>query len=254
MKNIFRSNTSYFIPIQITLTIVMLLAIILGDFSWKWWVAGIVSYFITGCLGITVTFHRYLTHHSFKMSKSLEYLFSFFGSMGGTGSTIGWVAVHRHHHSHSDTIEDPHSPRHQGWKVLFPNYDFTWNKWAVRDLLVNKFHLFLHQYYFLILAVWASILTTCFGVAGFVFLFSMPIVCQVWSSVLSNYVNHAQWVPFGYRNYNLKDDSVNNALLALITFGEGWHNNHHATPGRASFKRKWWEFDLTGSVINLIKK
>ena len=123
MRNIFRSNTNYFIPIQITLTIVLLLAIIFGDFSWKWWVAGVVSYFITGCLGITVTFHRYLTHHSFKMSKSLEYLFSFFGSMGGTGSTIGWVAVHRHHHSHSDTIEDPHSPRHQGWKVLFPNYD-----------------------------------------------------------------------------------------------------------------------------------
>jgi fatty-acid desaturase len=174
--------------------------------------------------------------------------------MGGTGSTIGWVAVHRHHHSHSDTIEDPHSPRHQGWKVLFPNYDFTWNKWAVRDLLVNKFHLFLHQYYFLILALWALILTALFGIAGFVFLFSMPIVCQVWSSVLSNYVNHAQWVPFGYRNYNLKDDSVNNALLALITFGEGWHNNHHATPGRASFKRRWWEFDLTGSIINLVKK
>jgi stearoyl-CoA desaturase (delta-9 desaturase) len=174
--------------------------------------------------------------------------------MGGTGSTIGWVAVHRHHHSHSDTTEDPHSPRHQGWKVLFPNYDFTWNKWAVRDLLIDKFHLFLHQYYFLILAIWGLILTLVFGISGFVFLFSMPIVCQVWSSVLSNYVNHAEWVPLGYKNYNLKDDSVNNALLALITFGEGWHNNHHATPGRASFKRKWWEFDLTGSIINLIKK
>jgi len=253
-NDLLRSNTKYFIPLQITLTLVILWALIFGGFSWYWWVFGLIGYFITGCLGITVTFHRYLSHKSFKISKWLEYIFSFFGAMGGTGSSIGWVAVHRQHHSHSDVEGDPHSPRLNGWKVLFPNYDFKWNKWPIRDLIVDKFHLFLHEYYFGILFSWGVLLSLLFGVEGFIFLFCFPIVCQVWSSVLSNYVNHATWLPFGYKNFDIKDDSVNSLPLALITFGEGWHNNHHKFPGRSSFKHKWWEYDLTGWVIKIIKK
>lgn len=253
-RDLVRSNTQYFIPIQLALTALVLWAAIFGNYAWYWWVAGLVGYFCTGCLGITVTFHRYLSHKSFKLARPLEYLFSFFGAMGGTGSSIGWVAVHRQHHSNSDRPGDPHSPKLYGWKVFFPNYMFKWNKWPIRDLIVDKFHLYLHEYYFAIIALWAAVLTLAFGTEGFIFLFALPIVCQVWSSVLSNYGNHATWWPFGYRNFNLRDDSVNSMPLAMITWGEGWHNNHHRFPGSYTFKQKWWELDPTAWVIDLVRQ
>lgn len=254
LKTLVRSNTNYFIPIQLTLTALVLGAAIFGDFSWHWWVAGVFCYFCTGCLGVTVMFHRYLSHKSYKTSKWIEYLFSFFGAMGGTGSSIGWVAVHRQHHIYSDKPGDPHSPKILGWRVFFPNYMFKWNKWPIRDLIVDKFHLFLHEYYFAIVGAWALLLTLIFGLEGFIFLFAMPIVLQVWFSVISNYGNHAPNWPFGYQNFDTKDLSVNSLPLALITWGEGWHNNHHRYPGSYTFKQKWWELDPTAWVINLIKK
>jgi stearoyl-CoA desaturase (delta-9 desaturase) len=253
MKKLFIANTRYFTFIQILLTITLLLAFIFGNYGLQWWLIGLFCYFITGCLGITLTFHRYLSHKSFKMPKWVEYVFTFFGCVGGTGSSIGWVAIHRQHHKHSDDEHDPHSPKYQGWKVLFPNYITNGNKFTVRDLIVNRYHFFLHSYYFLILIGWALLLTLLFGSAGFVFLFAMPIVCQVWSSVLSNYINHSNWFPGGYKNFIIKDDSVNNPLVAFMTWGEGWHNNHHYNTRSYTFKKKWWEFDITAFIIDLIR-
>jgi stearoyl-CoA desaturase (delta-9 desaturase) len=253
MKNLFVANTKYFTTIQILLSIILLSYIIIFDYSWLWLIAGVFGYFLTGCLGITLTFHRYLSHKSFKMPRWLEYLFTFFGCMGGTGSSIGWVAIHRQHHKHSDNENDPHSPRHQGWKVLFPSYITNGNKFTIRDLITNKYHFFLHKYYFLILISWGLLLSLFFGLPGFIFLFCMPIVCQVWVSVLSNYVNHSEWFPGGYKNFNIKDDSINHFLIALISWGEGWHNNHHNNTRNYTFKEKWWEFDLTAFIIDLIR-
>ena len=102
MKNLFVANTKYFTTIQILLSIILLSYLIIFDYSWLWLIAGLLGYFLTGCLGITLTFHRYLSHRSFKIQRWLEYLFTFFGCMGGTGSSIGWVAIHRQHHKHSD--------------------------------------------------------------------------------------------------------------------------------------------------------
>lgn len=249
----FISNTKYFLHLQLLLTVVLLWAAFFGGYDLSWWIYGIIGYFITGCLGVTLTFHRYLSHKSFTMPKWLEYLFSFFGAMGGTGSSVGWVWVHREHHKHSDEEVDPHSPKHHGWKVLFPNYELTGNKYIVRDLITDKFHFILHKYYYLILIGWASLLTLLFGIKGFIFLFAMPVVLQIWVSVLSNYINHSKWFPGGYRNYDIKDDSVNHFLIALISWGEGWHNNHHYNTRSYSFKRKWWEFDLTAFIIDLIR-
>ncbi len=252
LKDIVRSNTTYFVPIQLIVTAFVSYYLFTFDYSLMWVVIGLGCYFLTGCLGITVTFHRYLSHHSYKMNKFFEYLFSFLGSMGGTGSTIGWVAVHKQHHHNSDKNTDPHSPKILGWKVLFPNYKFSMNKWSLRHLITNPFHLYLHEYYFLIMAVWGLLIFSFFGLNGFVFIFCFPIVLQIWISVLSNYANHLPG--FGYRNFETHEDSINSSILALLTWGEGWHNNHHKYPSRYSFQYKWWELDISGLIIKAIKK
>lgn len=249
MKQIFRANTTFFPIIQLVST-VMIIYMIFNTPSVDWWLLSVFVYFLTGCLGITVTFHRQLTHRSFKFRwKWMEYLFTFFGAIGGTGSSIGWVAVHHDHHKKSDKEGDPHSPHNGFWNVIIPRYSFDMNKWSVRQLITNKFHLFLHNYYFAILIAWLMFLFIIGGFYVFAFAGIIPMGIQIWISVLSNYGNH-KW---GYRNFDTQEDSRNTWWLAILAWGEGWHNNHHAKPGRWSFKIKWWEIDPSSWVIRLVK-
>ncbi len=250
-KNLTRSNTKYFVSIQIALTIIVLSYLYWGKYSPTWLLTGIFVYFLTGCLGVTVTFHRLLSHKSYTTHKMFKNIFSLFGALGGTGSPIGWVAVHRQHHACSDKANDPHSPKNLGLKVFFPSYEFEMNKWPIRDLITDRFQQIIHDYYFAILAAWAALITLILGEKGFVFIFSMPIVLQIWTSVISNYFNHKpNW---GYRNFSTADQSNNLWWLALLAWGEGWHNNHHQYPGKSSFQHKWWEFDISGIVIKIIR-
>ncbi len=250
-KDLTRSNTKYFVSIQMVLTTVVVGYLIYGTYSTRWLIAGLFFYFLTGCLGITVTFHRLLSHKSYTTHTTIEYLFSLLGALGGTGSAIGWVAVHRQHHLHSDQSSDPHSPKNLGLKVFFPSYEFQMNKWAIRDLITNRFQQVLHDYYFLILFLWSLIITALFGYNGFIFIFAFPIILQIWTSVLSNYSNHkSNW---GYRNFSTTEQSNNLWWVALLAWGEGWHNNHHKYPGKSSFQHNWWEFDISGLIIKIIR-
>ena len=253
IKDIFRSNTQLFPVGQLIATsaiLYMLYQTIQGAVAWEWWLASYAMYFCTGCLGITITFHRYLTHRSFKYRyKWMEYLFSFFGAMGGTGSSIGWVAVHNEHHKHTDKEGDPHGPHLGFWNVMVPRYTFDMNKFAVRHLVTDKFHLILHNYYYLIMLAWIFALYLIGGFNLAIFVGVIPVGFQVWASVLSNFGNHT----WGYRNFQTKEHSTNTWWLALLTFGEGWHNNHHAKPGRWNFSYHWWEIDMSAWVIRLLK-
>lgn len=206
-------------------------------------------YFLTGCLGITITFHRYLSHKSFKMSKPMEYLLSIFGALGGTGSPLGWVAVHKNHHKYSDREGDPHSPRQYGWRILFSTYKFEFDKWQVRHLICDPFHLALHNYYHLWIILWAGTLWFI-SAKLLIFGFIIPVTIQLWASNLSNWGNHL----FGYRNFATPEYSTNTWWLAAITWGEGWHNNHHRYPNRWNFRHKWWEIDISSWVIRLLKR
>lgn len=216
-------------------------------FDWYWWLISVGVYYLTGCLGITITFHRYLTHRSFKMPKALEYLFSFFGSMGGTGSPIGWIAVHNAHHRYSDKQGDPHSPHTLGLKMLLSKYDYDFKLRDAKFLLGSKFHIFLHEYYYLIMLIWAGLLFAI-DIKLFLFVFIVPAFFQIWASNISNYANHK----YGYKNYPTTDGSTNTWWVSAITWGEGWHNNHHAEPWEYTFQRKWWEFDISAYTIYLI--
>lgn len=246
--NMFISNSAALPYIQVALTTVVVLFMLLMPQSTALWVLSFAIYAIIGCFGISVGYHRLLTHKSFKTSKFWERFCTLAGMLAFTGSSIGWVGMHRQHHRYSDKPGDPHSPLVHGTKMLLASYDFDSNKWAVRYLITDKFHLFVHKYYFLILAAWAAV-WALLGLHFLMFIVVIPAVISIWVSTISNYMNH-KW---GYTNYVTTDNSKNLWINAIFTFGEGWHNNHHARPGNYDFQVKWWEIDLGASVIRRIK-
>lgn len=216
----------------------------------------LVGYFLYGCLGIVVTFHRYLTHQSYDTNPSIVKLFSILGCFAGTGSPLAWVAIHINHHLKSDKPEDPHSPLYKGIKIFSLNYVnevSSDTKWRMRHLVTDKFQQFLHRYYFLINIAYSVLLYMVGGFYLMVFLHWAPAMITAIMSNVVNYVGHKpNWLG-SYRSYNLNDQSANNWLWAIPSWGEAWHNNHHRFPKDYTFKKKWFEIDISGLIIKLLK-
>ncbi len=205
-------------------------------------------YFLTGCLGMTMTYHRLLAHKSWKSPKWFEYIGALLGTIGLTGSTIGWVAIHREHHRYSDKEKDPHSPIYKGfWKVQYLSmFEKPVVKYVI-DLARSKFHTKVHKFYWLINIVYGIILFFIdpFAIV-YAYLFPAMILWNAGSFV--NTINHL----FGYRSHNTDDSSVNNLFLGYFVWGEGWHNNHHANQHDPKFGKKWWELDIGYLFIKLL--
>lgn len=216
----------------------------------------LLGYFLYGCLGIVVTYHRNLTHHSYKTHPLLTKIFSILGCLAGTGSPLAWVAIHINHHLKSDKPDDPHSPLYKGIKIFALDYAHEVDKntkWRMRDLITDKFQQFLHRYYFAIIALYSLALFIIGGFYLMVFLHWAPAALTAIMSNVINYVGHKpNWLG-SYRSYNLADQSANNWLWAIPSWGEAWHNNHHRFPKDYTFKKKWWEIDISGAIIKLIK-
>jgi stearoyl-CoA desaturase (delta-9 desaturase) len=214
------------------------------------WIITLIVYFLCGCLGLVVTYHRLLAHNSWPAKNWMRRLGSVLGSYSGVGPPIGWVAVHRAHHKYVDTIKDPHSPKHKGfvhvhWLGMFDNAGV---EHAV-DMLRDKFQMFLYKNYFrLHLAVgliWLLIDPVLFVCA---YLAPMALIWEMGVSV--NSINHC----WGYQNRQSTHSAYNNHFTGYLFFGEGWHANHHDHPIEPSTKERWWEFDLSGSIIKLLSK
>jgi stearoyl-CoA desaturase (delta-9 desaturase) len=216
----------------------------------------LLGYFLYGCIGIVVTFHRYLTHKSYETSNTFVKLFSLLGCFAGTGSPLAWVAIHINHHLKSDKENDPHSPLYRGLKIFSLSYESQIDrntKWRMRELISNRYQQFLHRYYFLILLSWSLVLFLIGGFYLMIFLHWAPAVITVLMSNMVNYIGHKpNWLG-GFRRYNLSDQSTNNWLWAIPSWGETWHNNHHRHPKNFSCGEKWWEIDIASYVIRLIK-
>lgn len=217
----------------------------------------LLGYFLYGCLGIVVTYHRRLTHNSYQTYPTLTKILSVLGCLAGTGSPLAWVAIHINHHLKSDKVDDPHSPLYKGIKIFTLDYVNEVNndtKWRMRSLVTDKFQQFLHRYYFAIIATYSLVLYLIGGFYLLVFFHLMPALITGLMSNVVNYVGHKpNWLG-GYRSYNLNDQSSNNWLWAIPSWGESWHNNHHRFPKDYTFKKQWYEFDISGAIINLIKK
>ncbi|XP_024184379.1 palmitoyl-monogalactosyldiacylglycerol delta-7 desaturase, chloroplastic-like [Rosa rugosa] len=228
-----------------------------GPFYFNWsalWVALALVY-VTG-LGITLSYHRNLAHRSFRLPKLLEYLFAYFAVLSAQGSPIDWVSTHRYHHQYTDTEKDAHSPlkgfwfSHMGWildsNARFGRYGGLRN---VEDLKRQAFYRFLHNTYLLHSIILGGIL---YAVGGFPFIvwgMGVRMVYVFHGTLLVNSAGHI----WGYQAWKTSDLSKNLWWLALVAFGEGWHNNHHAFEYSARQGLEWWQFDLTWYIIKFLE-
>ncbi len=226
-------------------------------FSWKALIVTVALYWITIGFGISLGYHRLHTHRSFQVPLGLEYLFALFGAMTLEGGPIFWVATHRIHHQKSDQAGDPHSPRdgawwaHIGW-ILFgeTNHNNTkmMSKYAP-DLAKHRFYIWLNNYHWVPTVVLAAVLFAIGGLPLMLWAVCVRIVVGLHATWLVNSATHL----WGTRRFETKDDSRNSWWVALMTFGEGWHNNHHAHPTSARHGLAWYEFDISWISLKIMK-
>jgi stearoyl-CoA desaturase (delta-9 desaturase) len=233
---------------QILAHLSLLIMIIYG--SWQQWIISICLYVLISTIGGTITYHRLISHRSFNSPPWFEYIGTILASLGGNGSSITWAAIHREHHRYTDKEKDPHSPKyHSFFKIQFLSMLDKPNIRYVPDLLRSKFHLWIHQYYWIINIIYVTIIMILDPFA-IIYAYFVPTLMVWHAGSLINTLNHTH----GYRNYDTTDISTNNLITGYLVGGEGWHNNHHAMPSNPSFKKNWWEFDLGYFIINLVKK
>jgi sn-1 stearoyl-lipid 9-desaturase len=225
-----------------------------GIFSWQAVGVAVLLHWITGGLGITLGWHRLLSHRSFQVPKWLEYFFALCGTLALQGGIIWWVGLHRHHHLHSDQDVDHHDSKkgflwsHVRWMCYEIPAESDIPRFT-KDLVNDRFYNFLNDYFFPLQVVLGVILYAI-GSWPFVFwgVFARLVV-----------VYHCTWLvnsathKFGYRNFDTTDNSTNCWWVALTTYGEGWHNNHHAYQYSARHGMKWWEIDITWITIQVLQ-
>ena len=215
-------------------------------------VLGIALYWLR-LFAIGAGYHRYFSHRAYSTGRVFQFLLAFFAQSTAQKSVLWWAAKHRHHHLHSDTELDVHSPRqkgflysHVGW-IFARRHDAT-DLVKVQDLAAFPELLWLHKYELVPPIILAA---TCFIVAGW----SGLVVGFFWSTVLVYHatfgINSLAHV-YGSQRYVTGDDSRNNWLLALATMGEGWHNNHHAYQSSVRQGFRWWEIDLTYYILKAL--
>ena len=205
-------------------------------YSFIWW-------FFLSSVVISAGYHRYFSHRSFKALVWYEYLVLILGPLSGSGSVLGWVGVHRLHHNHSDTPEDPHSPKHQPvWRVLTSTFKVP----AIRprhvtDLLKNKRVMWFHKHHKKI-RLGTLFMGLLLPIEWYIILIISPMIYGYIGFGLLNTLCH-------------RHENVCNSWLAnILTGGEGWHANHHAKPRDWQIGKRWYEWDPAAWFIRLIRK
>jgi sn-1 stearoyl-lipid 9-desaturase len=225
-----------------------------GLFSWQAVGVAVLLHWITGGLGITLGWHRLLSHRSFQVPKWLEYFFALCGTLALQGGIIWWVGLHRHHHLHSDEDVDHHDSKkgflwsHVRWMCFEIPAESDIPRFT-KDIANDRFYQFLNEYFFPLQVVLGVVL---YAIGGWPFVFwgvFARLVIVYHCTWLVNSATHK----FGYRNFETTDNSTNCWWVALTTYGEGWHNNHHAYQYSARHGMKWWEIDITWMTIQVLQ-
>ena len=238
------------------------LAAIWTPFEWYLvWVA--LFLFVIRMFAITGFYHRYFAHKTFKTSRLMQFIFAFIGSTAAQRGPIWWASHHRRHHLNSDRHNDHHSPHthhflwsHMGWFLAKKN--FLTDRKVVRDLtkfeelvLIDRFDWLPPVLLLLSLFVLGEYLSLTSGISGLnmvIWGFCVSTILVYHCTFAVNSIAHL----WGTQRYNTKEESKNNFFVALLTFGEGWHNNHHHYPGSIRQGFYWWEVDLTYYALRFL--
>jgi sn-2 palmitoyl-lipid 9-desaturase len=228
-------------------------------FSWSALGIAIFLHWLFGSIGICLGYHRLLTHRSLHVPKGLEYAIALIGALALQGGPIFWVAGHRRHHTYTEDVDkDPYSAKrgfwwsHMGWLLhKRPEFfEYESNRKFAPDLAKDAFYRWLDRYY-LLLQIPLGVGLYLLGGWSFVIYGLFLRAVLLWHSTwLINSASHIT----GYRSHDSDDNSRNLWWAAILTYGEGWHNNHHAYPNVAKAGWKWWEMDMTWWVIALLRQ
>ncbi len=225
-------------------------------FSWHALAVALFLFWMCTGLGISMGYHRLHTHRSYQVPLALEYFFAVCGALTLEGGPIFWVSTHRIHHQKSDLPGDPHSPRdggwwsHMGWLLVGDSKHGNsplMLKYAP-DLTKDRFYVWLDRYHWVPMVVLGVALYALGGISFVLWGVFLRVVVGLHTTWLVNSATH-MW---GTRRFDTRDDSRNNWLIALMTSGEGWHNNHHAHPTSARHGLAWYEFDLSWIQIKIL--
>ncbi|HWE13577.1 MAG TPA: acyl-CoA desaturase [Solirubrobacteraceae bacterium] len=231
----------------------------------------LVVMYVLSAGGVTIGFHRLLTHRSFQTHRWLERTFAVLGSFAVQGSVMDWVADHRKHHAHTDHEGDPHSPHvghgsglrglwhaHTGW-LLETQGQADWKRYA-GELYEDQGMRRIGRH-FPLLALISLLLP---AIAGFLldgFTAGAAVRGLIWGGLVRIFlVHHVTWSVnsichvFGRRRFAVEDHSTNVAWLSLLSLGESWHHNHHAFPRSAFHGLRWWEVDVSGLLITMLER
>jgi fatty-acid desaturase len=250
---IFSATANTINNVQMITGVLSIVGLFYFDFSLAQVLTAVLFFYIYSILGIGITLHRYYTHKSFEfIHPALKWTFTLFACLAGRASPLGWVYVHRLHHAFSDSDKDPHSPKTIGFKLFnFKHIESNsgkMNVFLVKDLM-TKDQLFIHDYYFAIILAWVLALSAISIEAAY-FAWVLPAFIVQLSQNSFNYFAHTA----GYRNYETKDSSTNNAFLWPLIMGDAWHNNHHGNPLSSTTQVHWWEIDPAQYVIRIVSK
>jgi stearoyl-CoA desaturase (delta-9 desaturase) len=248
----FRWGTGVFLVISHAAAIAAL-------FFWSWsaLVCAILLYWIAGSLGVGMGYHRLLTHRGYHVPKIVEYFLVTCGTLSLEGGPIQWVTTHRIHHAHTDKHGDPHTPRdggwwaHVGWILRGTAQDHsqaTLERYAP-DLVKNRYYVWLTEFYYVPQLVLAIALLAFGGWGMMLWGVFLRVTVGLHATWLVNSATHL----WGRRRFVTSEDSRNSWWVALLTFGEGWHNNHHAYPTSAQHGLRWYEIDLNWWGIRVLQ-
>ncbi len=230
----------------------------LFHFTWTAFLTSAVLFWMTISWGIGMGYHRLLTHRSYVVPKWIEYLFAVCGTLTLEGGPLFWVGTHRIHHQNSDKEGDPHTPRdgawwaHLLWMILGQAGHNNTKEYGryVPELSRVPFYRWLNTYHYVPMIAMAAVLYLAGGTPMVLWGIFARVTLGLHCTWLVNSATHL----WGSRRFQTRDDSRNNWWVAAMTFGEGWHNNHHAHPNSARHGLAWYEVDLTWYQISLLEK
>jgi stearoyl-CoA desaturase (delta-9 desaturase) len=227
----------------------MVYGLVVLGFSWSGLALAVALYYAR-MFFITGVYHRYFSHRSYKTSRWFQFVIAALGGMSVQKGALWWAGHHRHHHKFSDQPEDLHSVRqqgmwesHVGWIVSVQHNETRYD--LIRDFAKYPELVWLNKFHIVPVAVYAGLLYATLGFWGFFWGFVVSTVLLWHGTFTINSLSHV----FGTRRYETTDDSRNNWFLALITMGEGWHNNHHHYQSTANQGFYWWEVDMSYYVL-----